>query len=258
MRPSCKSRIGSSVFSSALLGGAGLTAIAEALAGMIQRPVLVLNSELYCVAESFQAREALRKPRTTGATRSARKRGRPPRPEGGLRRRVAAQARRGRAARSGAGACGRGDRPPPTGGIPLRTHVAENDLPLIPTLERRAITHAAIAVAMEMLRLRAATEAESRVRGNFLWSLVAGIAGAPSEVATKAVLLGYDLRSEYEVAVGIAPAATPIAAARQRRNWRASLTEPFPTQSSRPSPIRFCSCSAQVERDMLTSCWKHL
>jgi PucR family transcriptional regulator, purine catabolism regulatory protein len=33
--------------------------------------------------------------------------------------------------------------------------------------------------------------------------LVAGIAGSPSEVATKAVLLGYDLRAGYEVAVGI-------------------------------------------------------
>jgi PucR family transcriptional regulator, purine catabolism regulatory protein len=190
-------------FSSALLGGAGLTAIAEALAGMIQRPVLVLNSELYCVAESSQAREALRKPLDHWGDAIAAL------SEDDLREMRAAFGGESPRRLDGVEQLGLGPglaaaaiaRHRPVGYIYVPS--SENDLPLIPTLERRAITHAAIAVAMEMLRLRAATEAESRVRGNFLWSLVAGIAGSPSEVATKAVLLGYDLRSEYEVAIGI-------------------------------------------------------
>jgi purine catabolism regulator len=55
---------------------------------------------------------------------------------------------------------------------------------------------------MEMLRLRAVAEAESRVRGDFLWGLVAGVAGGPAEISANAALLGYDLRLSYEVAVG--------------------------------------------------------
>ena len=193
---------------SALLGGAGLTAIAEALAGIIQRPVLILNAEFHCLAHSAQARPALSSvldgwgDATVALTESD---------LAELRRALGGDSPR---LIDGVEQLGLGPglitaavaRHRPLGYVYVPR---SDDLPLIPTLERRALSHAAVAVAMEMLRLRAAAEAESRVRGNFLWSLVAGIAGSPSEVATNAVLLGYDLRATYEVAVGIGGGRDP-------------------------------------------------
>ena len=188
-------------FTNVLLGGSGLTAIADALAGITRRPVLILDPEFRWVARSANAQaalapalaswddtlaqvdaEGLQELRQTFGDDTARQIDGIPQLGLGPGVVTAAIARHR-----------------PVGYV----YVAhQDDLSLTPSLEFRAVAHAGMAVAMEMLRLRAAAEAESRARGNFLWSLAAGVGGARYEVATNAVLLGYDLRTEYEVAVG--------------------------------------------------------
>jgi purine catabolism regulator len=67
--------------------------------------------------------------------------------------------------------------------------------PLI--IERQALGHAAVAVAIETLRRRAAAEAEARVRGDFLWELASGAIVSRQAVVAKAVLLGYTAEQRY-------------------------------------------------------------
>lgn len=63
------------------------------------------------------------------------------------------------------------------------------------------LTEAAEAVAMEALRRQAAAEAESRVRGDFLWALITGSLDSRTDIAEDAALLGYSALADYEVAV---------------------------------------------------------
>lgn len=65
-------------------------------------------------------------------------------------------------------------------------------------VERRALQHAGAAVAIELLRRQAATEAEARVHGDFLWELAGGQL-SPQEIAAKATLLGYSLHHRYRL-----------------------------------------------------------
>jgi PucR family transcriptional regulator, purine catabolism regulatory protein len=66
-------------------------------------------------------------------------------------------------------------------------------------VERHALTHAGVAVAIETLRLRAVAEAEARAQGDFLWELASDPALDDEEVAAKAVLLGYEVARPYRV-----------------------------------------------------------
>jgi purine catabolism regulator len=82
-------------------------------------------------------------------------------------------------------------------GYVLALHEGEPREPLV--VERHALGHAAVAVAIETLRRRAAAEAEARARGDFLWELASGALAGPDEVAAKAVLLGYEVERRYRV-----------------------------------------------------------
>lgn len=63
------------------------------------------------------------------------------------------------------------------------------------------LTEAAEAVAIEALRRQAAAEAESRVRGDFLWALITGSLDSRTDITEDAALLGYSALADYEVAV---------------------------------------------------------
>src|SRR5215207_1511157 len=76
--------------------------------------------------------------------------------------------------------------------------------PLI--IERHALAHAAVAVAIEMLRRRAVAETEARARGDFLWELASDTSHADPELSTKAVLLGYAFARPYRVMLAQAEA----------------------------------------------------
>jgi len=76
--------------------------------------------------------------------------------------------------------------------------------PLI--IERHALAHAAVAVAIEMLRRRAVAETEARARGDFLWELASDTSHADPELSTKAVLLGYAVARPYRVMLAQAEA----------------------------------------------------
>ena len=71
----------------------------------------------------------------------------------------------------------------------------------MPALESRAMQHAATAVALAMMRVRAVADAESRVRGDFLWTLAWGLGGLDEDMEARAAALGYNARGTYWVAV---------------------------------------------------------
>jgi purine catabolism regulator len=64
-----------------------------------------------------------------------------------------------------------------------------------------AVSHAAAACALEMVRQRAIVEGESRVRNSFLEDLLAGSITSASATRRRARFLGYDLRHEQAVFV---------------------------------------------------------
>lgn len=63
------------------------------------------------------------------------------------------------------------------------------------------LTEASEALAMESVRRQAAAEAEARVRGHFLWGLATGSIDSRTDVARDAALLGYNARTDYHVAL---------------------------------------------------------
>lgn len=65
-------------------------------------------------------------------------------------------------------------------------------------VERRALQHAGVAVAIELLRRQAVAEAEARVHGDFLWELGSRQL-TTQEIAAKATLLGYSLNQRYRL-----------------------------------------------------------
>jgi purine catabolism regulator len=71
----------------------------------------------------------------------------------------------------------------------------------MPALESRAMQHAATAAALDMMRVRAVADAESRVRGDFLWTLAWGLGGLDEDMEARAAALGYNARGTYWVAV---------------------------------------------------------
>ena len=186
-------------FTDALLHGDGLCAIADALEIMIERPVLVLDAGLAVTAHGSLAEARLGAdeladqpiraraldPTELDAVRTSLGGGDvhavPPKTitglPGGL---VAAAVAQGAAH-----------------GYVLALQEGAPTEPLI--VERHALGHAAVAVAIETLRRRAAAEAEARVRGDFLWELASGALVSRQEIAAKAVLLGYAVERRYQV-----------------------------------------------------------
>ncbi len=186
-------------FTDALLHRDGLGAIAEALEGMSGRPVLVLDAGLAVSASGPLALAALGEEALAAQPAQAQS--------------LAPAALDALRASLGADDVHPVDALPEAGLPPglVAAAVAQGAVvgyvlalgdrasgePLI--VERHALGHAAVAVAIETLRRRAAAEAEARVRGDFVWELATGALAGRQEMTAKAVLLGYALERGYHV-----------------------------------------------------------
>lgn len=188
-------------FTEALLGREGLDAIAGALESIVDRPVLILDAGLAVTAHGPLAAARLGEDQLAAQPAAAHALDpaalatlREQRDGEGLRW-VGAFEEAGLAAGFSAAALAQGS----TLGYVLA--LDDDDAPREPLIvERHALAHAAVAVAIETLRRRAVAEAEARARGDFLWELAASeTSAAIPDLATKAVLLGYDAARPYRV-----------------------------------------------------------
>jgi PucR family transcriptional regulator, purine catabolism regulatory protein len=186
-------------FTDALLHRDGLRTIAEALEGMVERPVLLLDGGLAVTAHGPRAAERLGAEALAAQSAvahalapSALTRLRAKLGDGEVRA-VPELGEAGLPAGLAAAAVAQGA----AVGYVLALHEGERREPLV--VERHALGHAAVALAIETLRRRAAAEAEARARGDFLWELASGALAGGDEVATKAVLLGYEVERRYRV-----------------------------------------------------------
>jgi purine catabolism regulator len=73
--------------------------------------------------------------------------------------------------------------------------ISEHSDDSMPAIESNIMEHAALALATDALRIRSAVEAEMRLRGHFVWAVAMGVIAEPSEIRSKASLLGYQFRS---------------------------------------------------------------
>lgn len=187
-------------FAAALLEGLGMNGIAAALEGALERPVLVFDAGLQLVGYGPLAEHTLGVPglgalRSRAVSLSATEVGRLAAEFDGERPRHLA----------GLEALELG---PGTGRVARARHdtlgflyVLDGDdrPPELAHLALHAVEEAASSVAIEGLRRR--SMANDRLREDFLWQLVAGLAGTPEHVRARAALLGLDVRAAYELAV---------------------------------------------------------
>jgi purine catabolism regulator len=186
-------------FADALLAREGLDAIAAACEAIVDRPVLILDAGLAVTAHGPLATEQLgeealaAQPTAAHALEPATLATLCQRRDGDDIRWCDTVEQVGLPAGLSAAAVAQGD----TLGYVHACGDGERREPLI--VERHALAHAAVAVAIEMLRRRAVAEAEARARGDFLWELADGASSAEADLATKAVLLGYEVARPYRV-----------------------------------------------------------
>ncbi|MBS1693800.1 MAG: GAF domain-containing protein [Actinobacteria bacterium] len=77
------------------------------------------------------------------------------------------------------------------------------------TIGVRAIEHASIVVALELLRVRTGVEVEHRLRGELLAELLTGPAAPTKQLMARATLLGHDLGRPHTAMVGSLGATEP-------------------------------------------------
>ncbi|MGW1162924.1 helix-turn-helix domain-containing protein [Streptomyces sp. NPDC002519] len=103
-------------------------------------------------------------------------------------------------------------------------------------LDRRALEHAAVVLALELFRRRTAAEAEQSVRGELLADLLAGADPAAPSIRDRAALLGHDLGRPHAVLVARVTAQDGAAAAGDTLK-RAVTAASRLTAGVRPRPL---------------------
>jgi purine catabolism regulator len=195
-------------FAHALLTREGLDAIADALESIVDRPVLILDAGLAVTARGSLASDRLgedlegAQPQTAHALEPAALVSHCAPRDADSVQWFGADEELGLPAGLSAPAQAQGS----TLGYVVAVDNEEAREPLI--VERHALTHAAMAVAIEMLRRRAVAEAEARARGDFLWELATETTVSEPELTTKAVLLGYTVTRPYHVMIAQSESAT--------------------------------------------------
>jgi purine catabolism regulator len=194
-------------FADALLTRKGLEAIAEALESMVDMPVLILDAALAVTARGPLAAKRLGPDRLAAQPEAAHSLD--PATLAGL-----CETRDDDTVRW-VGACEQASLPAGLSaaavaqGSTLGYVLALDDAPREPLIvEHHALAHAALAVAIEMLRRRAVAEAEARARGDFLWELASETSLSEEDLDTKAVLLGYSVGRAYRVILAQAETAS--------------------------------------------------
>lgn len=168
-------------FTAVALRGGGVQGVAEALARLLSRPVVVTDRNGAVVADARSGRRALDGPFPVQASPSASGITQHDDPE-----RMLAPVLLGEEVIAQVWLPGR------VGGLG--------------ELERRAIEHAAVVCALEFLRRRTAVDVEWRLRGELLTDLLAGIDA--ESIAARAAPLGHDLNSPHTVLVAAPDAGT--------------------------------------------------
>ena len=201
-------------FTDALLQRDALGAIASALERMVGRPILVYDAGLALSAAGALARETLPAAALAAQPVAARALG----PERLVELRalldaadvqhLAAIPELVDGAVLVAPAHAEGD----VVGYVVATGGGSRDEALV--VERHALEQAAVATAIEMLRRRAAAEAEAAARGDFLWELANAQPADHARLMDKAVLLGYDVERRYRALVAVLERAAPAEADR--------------------------------------------
>lgn len=197
-------------FTRVVVDGRGFDGIAEALEDLLQRPVLIFDADFCLRGSGPRARRELGAERIVALAQTD---GLAPGTVDALRRLMSSPKMR-----AISGIDGLGLEP----GVGISAVVRHKIVGYVyaldvsggkglPSLEMRALEHAAVAVAMETARRRAAIEVETRLRGHFAWSIALGVGEPDEEVAGKATLLGYDLRNPYQLAIAMARDAQPDA-----------------------------------------------
>lgn len=195
-------------FADALLTRKGLEAIAAALESMVDMPVLILDAALAVTARSPLAAERLgadalaAQPEAAHSLEPATLAGLAETRQEDTVRWLGACEQASLPAGLSAAAAAQGS----TLGYVLALDEDGPREPLI--VERHALAHAALAVAIEMLRRRAVAEAEARARGDFLWELASETSLSEEDLDTKAVLLGYSVGRAYRVILAQAETAS--------------------------------------------------
>lgn len=192
-------------FTTALLHRDGLRSIAQALEGIVARPVVILDSEFQAIAQGPLAATKLEDTDIRTAT-TATADDRPAERLSAIRTRLAdGEVHRiddGWEASLPAGIVVASRARGSTLGYVLVCDAGDGAEPQEPLIvERHAMSHAAIAAAIETLRRQAVADAEANARGDFLWELASRALANHAEIRTKAVLLGYDTNQAYRVVV---------------------------------------------------------
>jgi purine catabolism regulator len=195
-------------FTTAVLEGRGLDAVAAALEQMIDRPVVILDAHLQPAGRGPLVAGRLGEGALEACWRAVESM---PAAELGALRRAAVAYRPRHTDRLGVLGLEEGSIVCAAAKQEILGYVyALSDAELDPVASA-ALQLAAAAVAMDLLRRRAVADTEERLRGEFFWGLADAPPTAPEEAATKAVLLGLDPRGLYEVAAGGADDAAATA-----------------------------------------------
>ena len=187
-------------FAEVLLGGEGMGGIAGALEAAVERPVLVFDARMELaghgpLAEAALGGAGLRALRDRAAGLTAAEAGSlASRFDGERASRLPGLDELGLGAGVGRAAVARHDT---LGFVYVLDAGARGDE--LAELERRALDEAAASVAIEGLRRRGS--ADDRAREDFVWQLVAGLAGSAEHIRTRARLLGIDATVPHDLAL---------------------------------------------------------
>jgi sugar diacid utilization regulator len=114
-------------------------------------------------------------------------------------------------------------------------------------IDGRAVEHASIVLALEMVRLRTGVEVELRLRGELLADILGGAAIDSRSVRERAERLGHDLSAAHVAVVGLASATDPLRIAQAEQQWTSAVTET--AARYRPRPL------VAMYRGLLVALW---
>lgn len=118
---------------------------------------------------------------------------------------------------------------------------------------RRAVLHAATALAIGVVRGRAAAEAENTARDEFMWDIALGEVGLDRELATRSALLGLPLNLRFSVGLGLleqsgAEDESDLPGSREiARRIRMQLKHPSSIVAARENELLVCVHASEPE-----------
>jgi len=106
-------------------------------------------------------------------------------------------------------------------------------------IDSRAVEHASIVLALEMVRLRTGVEVELRLRGELLADILGGAAIDSRSIRERADRLGHDLTAAHVAIVGRATAVDPQRSAHAEQQWLSAVTDTAARYRPRPLVAKY-------------------